>query len=400
MKILLLTPYLPYPPSSGGQVRSYNLIRELYKKHDITLFCYIRDDKERQFIPELEKYCKKVKVFKRRKAWSPLNILLAGISPYPFLVAIYLSPTFRRAVSRELKEEPYDLIHSETFYVMPNIPKTKVPILLVEQTIEYLVYQIFVEMLPSFLLPIKPLLLLDVAKIRWWERFFWNKAKRLAAMSEEDKNVMLKIAPKLKIDVVANGVDINHFAKTRKVKHEPTVLFVGQFKWLPNSDAAKFLAYSIWPLIKKNYKDAKLWIVGRNPSPEILALQQLEDIKVDGGVEDIRDAYGRADVLLAPIRNGRGTRYKILEAMATKTPIVGTSLAVEGIDVRDGEEVLIGETPEELANRTVEILKNPQLGKKLAESAYQKVKEKYNWKVISDNLDRVYKEVASGNGEN
>lgn len=396
MKILLLTPYLPYPPSSGGQVRSYNLIRELYKKHDITLFCYIRDDKERQFIPELEKYCKKVKAFKRRKAWSPLNILLAGISPYPFLVAIYLSPTFRRAVSKELKKENYDLIHSETFYVMPNIPNTQVPILLVEQTIEYLVYQIFVEMLSKFLLPIKPLLLLDVAKIRWWERFFWNKAKRLAAMSEEDKNVMLKIDPDLSIDVVANGVDISHFAKTKKIKHEPTVLFVGQFKWLPNSDAAKFLAYSVWPLIKKSHSNAKLWIVGRNPTPDILALQKIKDVRVDGGVEDIRDAYGRADVLLAPIRNGRGTRYKILEAMATKTPIVGTPLAVEGIDVRHGEEVLIGETPEELANLTVEILENPRLGKKLAELAYQKVKEKYNWKAISDNLDRVYKEVASG----
>ncbi len=399
MKILLLTPYLPYPPSSGGQVRSYNLIRELYEKHDITLFCYIRENKEREFIPELEKYCRKVRVFKRRKAWSPLNILLAGISPYPFLVAIYLSPTFRRAVSQELKEERYDLIHSETFYVMPNIPKTQVPILLVEQTVEYLVYQIFVEMLSPFLLPIKPLLLLDVFKIRWWERFFWNKAKRLAAMSEEDKNVMLKIDSRLKIDVVANGVDIDHFAKTKKVKHAKTVLFVGQFKWLPNSDAAKFLAYQIWPLIKRELRHARLWIVGRNPTPEILALQKLEDVKVDGGVEDIRDAYSGADVLLAPIRNGRGTRYKILEAMATKTPIVGTPLAVEGIDVQNGKEVLIGETPEELASLTVKILEDSKFGQALAESAYEKVKEKYNWEVISDNLDRVYKEVASGNGE-
>src|SRR3989338_11157532 len=134
MKILMLTPYLPYPPSSGGQVRSYNLIRELYKKHDITLFCYIRDDKERQFIPELEKYCKKVEVFKRRTAWSPFNILLAGLSFYPFLVAIYLSRAFKKAIARELEAGKYDLIHSETFYVMPNIPKTEVPIFLVEQT--------------------------------------------------------------------------------------------------------------------------------------------------------------------------------------------------------------------------------------------------------------------------
>lgn len=397
MRILLLTPYLPYPPSSGGQVRSYNLIKQLYKKHDITLFCYIRDDREKEFVPELEKYCKKVEVFKRRRAWSPFNLLLAAVSPYPFLVSIYLSRSFRRAVAKELKENKYDLIHSETFYVMPNIPKTSVPIFLVEQTIEYLVYQRFVEMLPRLLLFLKPLLLIDVFKIRWWERFFWRRARRLAAMSEEDKRFMLKINPTFKIDVIANGVDIDYFAKTRKAKDRTSiVLFVGQFRWLPNKDAAKFLARSIWPIIKDSCKDAKLWIVGRNPTPDILALRKLKDVQVDGDVDDIRDAYGKADILLAPIRNGRGTKYKILEAMATKTPIIGTQLAVEGIDVKNNRDVLIGETADELAQLTIRILKDRSDVKRLADSAYKLIEEKYNWKVISDKLDKVYKEVARG----
>lgn len=395
MKVLLLTPYLPFPPSSGGQVRSYNLLKQLYKKHDITLFCYIRSNEEKKYIPELEKYCKKVQVFKRRKAWHPFNVFLSGVTPYPFLVSIYISPPFQKAIKKELELESYDLIHSETFYVMPNIPKTNVPIFLVEQTIEYLVYQRFVEMLPSYALPLKPLLLIDVFKIRWWEKYFWNQAKRLAAMSREDKEFMEKMDPKLNVDVIANGVDVEHFKSTkRRLGKEPTILFVGQFRWLPNKDAAKFLVREIWPLIRKKYPNAKLWIVGRNPTPDIQSLENVEGVKVDGGVEDIRDAYSKSNILLAPIRNGRGTKYKILEAMATKTPIVGTQLAVEGIDVKDGRDVLIAEDAKGLADLTIKILENPELGEKLAESAYKLVKEEYNWEAIADELDRVYREVG------
>jgi len=394
MKILMITPYLPYPLVSGGQIRTYNLLKNLAPKHQITLASFIRDDTERKYLNELKPYCYKIIIFKRRKAWSPLNILLSGITPFPFLVSIYFDISVRNQIKQELKTENYDLIHAETFYVMPNIPQTKIPIFLVEQVIEYLVYQRFVEGLPIWAFFLKPFLLLDVVKIKWWERYYWKRAKRLAAMSGEDRKFIQSLAPKLKVDVIANGVDIDYFAKTKKQKtQKPTVLFVGQFKWLPNRDATKFLVDEIWPRIKNRIKKAKLWIVGRNPPPDILKFASL-DVRVDGGVEDIRLAYGASDVLLAPIRNGRGTKYKILEAMATKTPIVGTRLAVEGINIRNGKEAFIAQTADDLAEKTLEVLKNPKVGQNLADAAYQLVSRKYSWEKISDKLDRVYKEVG------
>src|SRR5512146_214402 len=127
MKILMLTPYLPVPDSSGGQIRSYNLIKILSKKHTITLFSLIKDDSEKRFISELEKYCVKVSVFKRSKSpWTARNILLTGFGPYPFLVIRNLSPKERAAVKEEINSNNYDLIHAETFYVMPHIPKTNI----------------------------------------------------------------------------------------------------------------------------------------------------------------------------------------------------------------------------------------------------------------------------------
>lgn len=393
----MLTPYLPFPLVSGGQIRTYNLLKNLASKHQITLASFIRREDEKKYLKNLMPYCESVIVFKRRKAWSPVNILLSAVTPFPFLVCIYLDFKMRKYISTLLKNENFDLIHAETFYVMPNIPRTRVPILLVEQVIEYLVYQRFVESLNKYLAPLKPFLLLDVFKIKFWELHYWKKAKRLAAMSREDKKFIEKLDKNLRVDVVANGVDIEHFSDTPRIKPaEPTVLFIGNFKWLPNRDAVKFLVAHIWPKIKESVPNARLWIVGRNPTDDIVKLKS-SDIVIDSQVEDIRTAYGQSSVLLAPIRNGRGTKYKILEAMATKTPIAGTNLAIEGINVKNGQEALVSETADGLAKATIRVLNDPALGQKLAGAAYNLVAVDYNWKKISQELDRVYKEVGGAN---
>jgi glycosyltransferase involved in cell wall biosynthesis len=341
MKILMLTPYLPYPLYSGGQIRTYNLLKNLAKKHQITLVSFYRQDNELKYIKELEKYCRKVIPIKRRQTWGLTNILLSGFSFYPFLVCTYISPEAKRAVEKELFAGHYDLIHVETFYLMPNLPpKTPTPILLVEQTIEYLVYQRYVQNLRFKLA--KPLLYLDVLKIKLWEKYFWRQAGFLAAMSSNDLDIMLSAVLDKAGAVVANGVDMDFFNQVKKIKSVwPTVLFVGNFKWLPNKDAASYLTESIWPKIKKAVPRAKLWIVGRNPSQKIQAYNQLKDIKVDDNIEDIRQALSKATVLLAPIRNGRGTKYKVLEAMAAGVPVVTTPLGSQGIQAVDGQQILI-----------------------------------------------------------
>ena len=211
MKVLMITPYLPYPLVSGGQIRTYNLLKNLAPSHEITLASFVRDENEKKFLKELEPFCKKVIIFKRRKAWSPINIILAAVTPFPFLVSIYFDFRVRSQIKKELAKEAYDLIHAETFYVMPNIPKTQTPIFLVEQVIEYLVYQRFVEGLPSYLFPAKPLLLLDVFKIKWWERYYWKKAKRLAAMSQDDCHFIQNLEPNFHVDEVSNGVYFYYF---------------------------------------------------------------------------------------------------------------------------------------------------------------------------------------------
>jgi glycosyltransferase involved in cell wall biosynthesis len=396
MKILMLTPYLPYPLVSGGQIRTYNLLKNLSKQHKISLFSLIKDDREKQYLKDLQPFCHKISVFKRTfSPWALTNILRAGFTLYPFLVTRNLVDETKTAVEKEIAENHYDLIHAETFYMMPNIPQTDIPVILVEQTIEYLGYQSYAS--KSKLWPIKPFLHLDILKIKYWEKHYWQSCNRLITMSEEDKQFIKSIAPTVKnIDVVANGVDMDWFKQVKKkLPKAPTVLFVGTFKWLPNSEAVEFLVEKVWPLIKKQVPHVKLWIVGNSPTPKVYSYEQHDNsIKVTGGIPDIRDAYAGAHILLAPVFSGKGTRYKILEAMATGTPAVGTGIALEGFGITPGKEALVANTAPEMAAAVTRVLSDTGLQKKLAENGRKFVSGRYDWKSISANLNRIYQEVG------
>lgn len=395
MNILMLTPYLPYPLVSGGQIRTYNLLKNLHKQHNITLFAYIRKDEERKYIENLKPYCTKIRVFKRRPVWSMYNILRSTFSFDPLLVTMYRSRELEQAIAEELEHGSYDLIHAETFYMVPNIPKTQLPIILVVQTIEHLGYMEFTRRFKYLFL--KPFLYWDVGKIKKWEERYWKGATRLIAMSDEDKEYISKRVPEVgAIDVVENGVDIPFFLEVKKqLTKDFVVLFVGTFKWLPNVEAVEYLVKEVWSQVRDVIEGAKLWIVGNSPTPHIMSFMDRDpSILVKGKVADIRDAYKHANVLLAPVWSGKGTRYKILEAMATETPVVATSLAVEGLGVEPGVHALVSDNARALAEDTIRLSQDLALARKLAKNGLELVKKQYNWAVISRKLDRIYNEVG------
>jgi glycosyltransferase involved in cell wall biosynthesis len=394
MKILMLTPYLPFPLMSGGQTRSYNLIKNLSKKHDITLFSLIKDDEEKKYIPELKKYCKKVFVFNRSKTpWTLRNILLTGFGPYPFLVIRNLATDEKLAVKKELEKEKYDIIHAETFYVMPHIPDTNVPILLVEQTIEYLVYKHYIKNQAPMLVKIP--FSIDVMKLRFWETHFWKQANRVVAMSESDKKEMLGLVPNLKIDIVPNGIDVDYFSVPRKEITPKKVLYVGNFKWIQNVEAANILLNKVWPEIKKEIKNVKLWIVGMNITDKLKEYAS-DDIKISEALPDIREAYSKASVLVAPIKGPGGTRLKILEAMASALPVVTTTVGAEGLGVINEKEVLFSNNLNDVSRNAIKVLKNKELSRSLGLYGKKFVESKYTWDKSAQVLDNIYSKVVYG----
>lgn len=393
MKVLMLTPYLPYPLLTGGQTRSYNLIKRLSRLgYKITLFSLIKSNSERDYVYELGKYCEDVSVFRRsEKPWTINNILTTGFSFYPFLVIRNWASGEKNAIEKKLKNEKFDLIHAETFYVMPHIPKTNVPILLVEQTIEYLVYRHFAD---EFKFPIiKQLLYLDVLKMKYWELKYWKRAKKVVAMSEDDKKSMLYQISNLDVDIVPNGVDSKFFGEeiTQRSK-DPVILYLGNFTWLQNREAVKILIDKVWPKIKSKIPESKLWIIGKD-AKEFFSKLESESIRVDE-IDDVREAYQGASVLVAPIYGGGGTRYKNFEAFASGLPVVTTSIGIRGTDVKDGRDLIIRDKPEDISNVVVTLLSNKNLYTKIADNAKRVVKEKYDWDSIAKKLSSIYEELG------
>jgi polysaccharide biosynthesis protein PslH len=397
MKILMLTPYLPYPPSEGGQVRSYKLIKLLSKNHDITLVCFSRQHNTDEQIDHMKQFCKKVIVIERGKTWTLSNVLRTGFSLYPFLVSIYYSPKIRQALQSELDEGDYDLIHAEMSYTLPYLPAHKLPVILVEQTI---MSRIFAHQAKTDKrLWFRPLMWLDIAKMRYWEKYFWKKVNRVVTVSEEDATVIKKIIPGLQVEVVPNGVgeDVSNLPKTLHFNQD--ILYMGNYKWIQNWEAAELLARDVFPLINKQISTARLVIAGQSPTSDVRSLAdanirilELKDDDFSGVVQ----AYLNAGLFVAPMYAPGGTRLKILAAMAAMVPVVTTSIGAEGYGAIDGESILIGNSSQELANKAVSLLKDKKLYEKIAKNARELVDKKFSWEPIAKKLESIYQDLVQG----
>ncbi|OGK44902.1 hypothetical protein A2957_02690 [Candidatus Roizmanbacteria bacterium RIFCSPLOWO2_01_FULL_38_11] len=397
MKILMLTPYLPYPPSSGGQVRSYNLIKHLSKNHEIYLVSLIKNEEEKRYHKGLLKYCSKIYTCKRSESpWTISNIFKSVFGRYPFLVVRNFSEEARLAVADLLKKEDFDLIHAETFYIMPHIPKTKTPILLVEQTIEYRVYQHFVKQLPRIF---RPLFHFDIRKLKYWEVTFWKRADLVGAVSADDQKKMDEILPGVKTCIIPNaaGEDLlDVYEKRKRRTPHPIFLYQGNFAWLQNVEAARILINTIFPEIKKRIPKAQCIIAGQRAKEKVGTIQQdgiqIVDI-LSSEVDKVIDVYSKASIFLAPIEGPGGTRLKILGAMAAGLPVISSKTGVSGLDVIHGKNVMIAQSNEEFSELAEEILNDKEKYHLIQTNARLMIEKKYSWTTVARELEKIYRQL-------
>ncbi len=387
MNIAFISAVFPYPLHSGGQVRVYNLLKRLSKSHDITLFAFIRDESEKKYSKELS-FCKKVIPIYRGRAWKPIYILRSLFSKWPFLYATYEHRKLRDLLIQSKMQ--FDLIHIEPGYVYSSLPDLHIPLIVAEHNIEHEVYQGYVRSFPVAVL--RPLLQRDVNKMIRIQSEIWNKASSVVTVSDDDATYISLNSNQKSVHVVPNGTDLDYFAFSPKKTIEKKSLrftYVGNFLWMQNTNAIEHILKSIWPIIAKKYPDATFTIVGKH-FPYSLKSLLTTSVTVIDSVPDIRSIYSKADILLAPIRIGGGTRYKILEAMATGLPVITSTLGASGLPVTHSKELYIADTVEEIL-AGIGYLTSDLNRMKVVTQARTCIEKAYSWELIAAQLDTCWR---------
>lgn len=238
---------------------------------------------------------------------------------------------------------------------------------------------------------VRPLLAIDIEKIKFWEKQVWEKVTKVVGVSDVEAKQMRNDA-----SVVPNGVNLSDFPFKKSVnKQDKTILFMGNFKWIQNTTTASWIVKDIWPKISSLLKqNAILWIVGKH-IPESLRKLASKDIIFDEHAPDkTSDIYKRVDILLAPIKVGGGTSYKILEAMASGVPVVTTYLGIEGLKAKNKIHAVIAETSRQLADSVVQLLENRKEYDRIAKNARKFIEENYSWAKIAKELEGVYQDAV------
>lgn len=392
MHILFISAVYPYPPRSGGQVRVFELLKRLGHRHTIALASFQREKDIAHIIPNCE--ISEILLAYRGRGKSFSYIAKSILRHSPLLVETYRLREMQEKITQYLMSHRVDIIHIEPGYVASALPDNlHIPIVVSEHNIEHDVYRQFATTYPG---PIRSFLNFDAKKLASFQKRLWRRVQHITAVSPDDQNSIHQ-ETNIPVTVVPNGVDVNLFTyKSRAIpSRNQTFLYIGDYRWIQNKRAVDTLLRIIWPRLSQSFPTAKLLLIGRELP---LDLQNLCTHRVSylPHVENVVAHYHQADVLLAPISVGGGTKYKILEAMATGLPIMATPHAVQGI-VGDSEWYTPCEQQDDWDKKLLKLIHEPKVVRELSRNARTIVEKSYTWDSISDTLHSVWQQLYEKN---
>lgn len=429
-RVLFLAPRDCRPPNTGTKLRNFYLCRELAQTAQVTYLCF--EDEVQHGADAIETLAARVIAVPYDGSGSPLQLARGLVGPWPLTVLKYTTPAMRARLGALLREESFDLVLMQSLLMSAYLPLLKAarprPMLVCDwHNVDSEVLERYAAHAPNQARKIYALATAN--RLRALERAQLPRFDAHLTVSDRDTEHLRVLAPESSISTLENGTETAGFApgeaggaqvrrfadrrgkkdrrqiqaalpageierrvadrrqtarRNRALPHR--ILFVGSMDYYPNSDATLYFAHNTWPRLHEQRPDWVFTIVGRDPSPAVRDLAQIPGIEVTGTVPDVRPFYREAFASVVPLRVGGGSRLKILEAMAARVPIVSSTLGAEGLEVRDGQNILIRDEPAAMASALIDLATDIEARDALVERAHELVMARYDWSAIGARL--------------
>ena len=381
MKLFFLLPRVPYPTEKGDKLRAFHQIAHLAKKHEIIICALNEGVLHEDAIPVLSKYATAVHIIPISKSTIFSNIIRALFTGKPLQVGYYYNKSTEKIIHGLIDKYKPDHIFCQLIRMAEYVKDLPLP-----KTLDYQdVFSKGVERrLASSSIFLRPFLKLEYQRMLDSERMAFDRFDNKIIISYPDRE-LIPHPDREKIVVVANGVDTTFFHPLERDK-EYDLVFTGNMSYPPNIHSCEFLVNKILPLVLEKKPGLNVLVAGANPTMRVQVLRSPQ-VEISGWVPDMREAYAQAKIFIAPMQLGTGLQNKLLEAMAMKIPCITSPLANQALNALPGEEILIGDTPQDYADHIIMLLENPLLANSIAEKGYQFILKKYSWEAETAKIE-------------
>jgi polysaccharide biosynthesis protein PslH len=405
MRILLLTHRLPYPPNKGDKIRTFNVLEDLAKRHEVFVACPVDDPADMGFVAELERRCAGVFAVRNRSS-RPLAALRALLTGTAITVRHFHSQELQHRIDEFLDAQEIDAVccfsSPMAEYVFRSrhaegaLRRARRLMDLID--VDSYKWRQYAER-TSF--PMSAVYRYEAARLEDYERRIADRFDELLLVSEQERGYLPAGIPADKVHAISNGVDLAYFSPgaTPVVAGEiPALVFTGVMDYWPNVDGVQWFADEVLPLIRAQIPGTRFVIVGSKPAESVRRLADRPGIEVTGFVEDVRSYVANARVCVVPLRIARGVQNKVLEAMAMGKAVVGTAQSMEGIRATLGEDMIAADGAGEFAAAVVGLLRSPERAALIGGNARRCVERGYSWEANLRGLDALLRPVAAAQG--
>ncbi|HWP01873.1 MAG TPA: glycosyltransferase family 4 protein [Gemmatimonadaceae bacterium] len=400
MRILWVKAGKLLPADTGGRLRSYHLLRQLARSHEVLVLTYYEGKRDAEYESQMKDVFPGA-ISLRTGSGS----LTARVVDYvrhlwndaPFTVYRYSRAPVRQRVERILADKGVDVAVCDFLAPSLNFPLRRVvPTVLFQHNVESLLWQRRAATERRSLR--RNVYFLEAQRMRQYEARALRRFDRVIAVSEVDKAEFSAMAPGVPVDVVPTGVDVQAFDRPfSMVDPTDTVVFVGSMDWEPNVDGVEWFCQEVWPLVLRHRPGTRFQIVGRRPGRRIRALAS-DTVEVVGDVSSVAPYLHSAAVSVVPLRSGGGTRLKILEAFAARCAVVSTTVGAEGLPVQDGRDILLRDDASAFAAAVVALLEDSGYRRRMSEAA-RTTAETFDWSAVVTYFEAALTAAYSSRGQ-